>query len=150
MAMLTRFLFSCLVDADRLNSAEYENPDRQVLRLAQQQWHNWELAIQRLETRLASFGVGEGINKIRQNISNSCKQRSNQPPGVYSLTVPTGGGKTLASLRYALHHAQIHGMERIIYIIPFTSIIEQNAREVRDLGCTYCVYHHGAVSRSAF
>lgn len=74
------------------------------------------------------------IDQIRRNISNDCLMRAGDKQGIYSLTVPTGGGKTLATLRYALHHAQTHQLDRIIYIIPYTSIIDQNAQNVRDSG----------------
>lgn len=133
LGFFTRFLFSCLVDADRLNSAEFETPSRKQQRLSRLEWLDWDVAIERFESYISQFEKTKPIDHIRQRISETCKQRANDPQGVYSLTVPTGGGKTLASLRYALHHARAHGLERIIYIIPYTSIIEQNARTVRDI-----------------
>jgi len=133
LGFFTRFLFSCLVDADRLNSAEFETPSRKQQRLSRQAWLNWDTAIDRFESHLGQFEQTKPIDEIRRQISDNCKQRANDPQGIYSLTVPTGGGKTLASLRYALHHARKHKLERIIYIIPYTSIIEQNARAVRDI-----------------
>lgn len=133
LGFFTRFLFSCLVDADRLNSAEFEAPSRKQQRLSRQAWLNWDTAIDRLESHLGQFEQTKPIDEIRRRISDNCKQRANDPQGIYSLTVPTGGGKTLASLRYGLHHARKHKLERIIYIIPYTSIIEQNARAVRDI-----------------
>ena len=140
LGFFTRFLFSCLIDADRLNSAEFETPSRKLQRISRQEWLNWSVAIERLELHInhleQSKPVHEEtkpINEIRQRISDNCKRRAEDPQGIYSLTVPTGGGKTLASLRYALHHAHKHKLERIIYIIPYTSIIDQNARAVRDI-----------------
>lgn len=133
LGIFTRFLFSCLVDADRLNSAEFETPSRKQQRLSRQEWLDWNIAIERFESHISQFGQTKPIDTIRQQISDNCKQRADGSQGVYSLTVPTGGGKTLASLRYALHHARKHGLERIIYIIPYTSIIEQNARAVREV-----------------
>lgn len=133
LGFFTRFLFSCLVDADRLNSAEFETPLRKQQRIFRQTWLDWEVAIERFESHLSQFEQTRPIDEIRRRISDNCKQRANDPQGVYSLTVPTGGGKTLASLRYALHHARKHRLERIIYIIPYTSIIEQNARAVREV-----------------
>lgn len=136
----TRFLFSCLVDADRLNSAEFETPSRKKQRISRQEWLDWNVAIERFESHISLFEEAKPnheetktINEIRQRISASCLKRAVDPQGIYSLTVPTGGGKTLTSLRYALHHARKHNLERIIYIIPYTSIIEQNARAVRDI-----------------
>ena len=140
LGFFTRFLFSCLIDADRLNSAEFETPSREQQRIAQREWLDWNIAIERFESHISRLEQSKPvheetrpINQIRQRISDNCKARSIDPQGIYSLTVPTGGGKTLASLRYALHHARKHNLERIIYIIPYTSIIEQNARAVRDL-----------------
>jgi CRISPR-associated endonuclease/helicase Cas3 len=133
LGFFTRFLFSCLVDADRLNSAEFENPTRKEQRLSQQAWLNWDIAIERFESHLGLFEQTKPIDEIRRRISDNCKQRANDPQGIYSLTVPTGGGKTLSSLRYALHHAREHNLDRIIYIIPYTSIIEQNAQAVREI-----------------
>ena len=127
----TRFLFSCLIDADRINSADFETPTNASYR------NNvvaWDTAIERLEIFLKAQQTNKSpINEIRNNISNTCKNRAQDAQGIYTLTVPTGGGKTYASLRYALHHAKKHGLERIIYIIPYTSIIEQNARAIRNV-----------------
>ena len=133
LGFLLRFIFSCLIDADRLSSAEFENPERKVHRLHQASLFNWNIAIQRLEDKLASFSGGDAVNKIRAEISDTCLNRAKDPLGCYSLTVPTGGGKNLASLRFALNHAKQHGLDRIIYIIPYTSIIEQNAQAIREV-----------------
>ncbi len=129
--MLNRFLLSCLIDADRINTADFENPENKLVRRMEKP--DWNRAIQNLEESLLAFNKPLDINKIRRNISDQCKGKALKPPGVFSLTVPTGGGKTLASLRFALHHAQKYGMEKIIYIIPYTSIIEQNAGKIREV-----------------
>jgi len=133
LGVLTRFLFSCLIDADRLSSAEFENPSRKKARLHQRKSDNWSVAIDRLEARLKNFSIEFPIDEIRRDISQTCLNRAHDKQGIYSLTVPTGGGKNLASLRFALHHAAHHKLDRIIYIIPYTSIIEQNAQQVRDI-----------------
>ncbi|OOF71206.1 CRISPR-associated helicase/endonuclease Cas3 [Rodentibacter caecimuris] len=139
---LTRFLFSCLIDADRINSADFERTEQKDLRRLTQQ-PNWQEAIDKLEIHLAQFEIRYPIDKIRRDISESCRQRAIDPQGIYTLTVPTGGGKTLASLRYALHHAKKHHLDRIIYIIPYTSIIDQNASAVREiLGEDWVLEHH--------
>ena len=92
---------------------------------------------------MSSFEPRYPIDEIRRDISDACLNRAKDPRGIYTLTVPTGGGKTLASLRYALHHAQKHKLDRIIYIIPYTSIIDQNAGAVRDiLGEKWVLEHH--------
>lgn len=125
----TRFLFSCLIDADRINSADFERPNNALYR---NQAVSWDIAINRLELFLTKQQVHDTpINVIRRTISETCKNRGQDAQGIYTLTVPTGGGKTYASLRYALHHAKAHILERIIYVIPYTSIIEQNAEAIR-------------------
>lgn len=131
LGFLTRFLFSCLIDADRLNSAEFETPSKKQQRISRQNWLDWNIAIERFDSHIGSFEQKTPIDEIRQRISDNCLKKSESPQGIYSLTVPTGGGKTLASLRFALHHAKKYGLERIVYIIPYTSIIEQNAEAVR-------------------
>ena len=141
LGCLTRFLFSCLIDADRINSSDFEREaQKKVRRLSEKP--DWQSAIDKLETHLAGFGNRYPADKIRRQISDDClkrakdsQDREGDPQGMYTLTVPTGGGKTLASLRYALHHAQKHNLDRIIYIIPYTSIIDQNAEEVRKIYC---------------
>jgi CRISPR-associated endonuclease/helicase Cas3 len=132
----TRFLFSCLIDADRISSADFEYAQNSVYR--ERDPHNWPVVIERLEQHLQQWEdkpedqIGP-IDAIRRNISQACRQRAHEHQGLYTLTVPTGGGKTLASLRYALHHAHHHKLERIIYVIPYTSIIEQNAAAIRKV-----------------
>lgn len=132
LGFLTRFLFSCLIDADRLNSAEFEQPERSVERKKKPARPDWDIAIARLEAKLNSLPPVSPIDHIRRKISDECLARAIQKTGIYSLTVPTGGGKTYASLRYALHHAKANELDRIFYIIPFTSIIEQNAKVMRE------------------
>ncbi|WP_307860656.1 DEAD/DEAH box helicase [Paenibacillus cisolokensis] len=74
------------------------------------------------------------INRLRREMSDQCEAFAlERPSGIYTLSIPTGGGKTLASLRYAIKHAIATGKERIVYIVPYTTIIEQNAAEIRDI-----------------
>lgn len=142
LGCLTRFLFSCLIDADRINSSDFEREaQKEIRRLTEKP--DWQSAIDKLETHLASFENRYPIDEIRRRISDDCLKRAVDSQGIYTLTVPTGGGKTLASLRYALHHAQKHNLDRIIYIIPYTSIIDQNAQAVREiLGEDWVLEHH--------
>lgn len=142
LGCLTRFLFSCLIDADRINSSDFEREaQKEIRRLTEKP--DWQSAINKLETHLASFENRYPIDEIRRRISSDCLKRAVDSQGIYTLTVPTGGGKTLASLRYALHHAQKHNLDRIIYIIPYTSIIDQNAQAVRKiLGEDWVLEHH--------
>ena len=142
LGCFTRFLFSCLIDADRINSADFERENQKEIRRLQEK-PDWQAAINKLEARLAQFERRYPIDEIRRQIADDCLQRAADAQGIYTLTVPTGGGKTLASLRHAVHHAQTHGLERIIYIIPYTSIIDQNAEAVRDiLGDEWVLEHH--------
>ena len=142
LSCLTRFLFSCLIDADRINSSDFERKDQKdVRRLTEKP--DWQSAIDQLEAKLAGFENRYPIDEIRHRISDDCLKRAVDSQGIYTLTVPTGGGKTLTSLRYALHHAQKHNLDRIIYIIPYTSIIDQNAQAVREiLGEDWVLEHH--------
>lgn len=123
LGFLARFLFSVLIDADRLNSAE-RAPSLKP---------QWPQLIEKLETHLAGFAVRNDIDAIRADISMSCLKFAAREKGLYQLTVPTGGGKTLTSLRFALRHAEHHKMDRIVYVVPYTSIIDQNARIARSV-----------------
>lgn len=131
LGLWTRFLFSCLIDADRIDSADFENPQNKKLRLKTQP--DWQVAIDRLEKKLAQIPVKTEIDPIRREISERCRKKAREAQGIYTLTVPTGGGKTYSSIRFALHHAQKHNLDRIICVIPYTSIIEQNAQAIREL-----------------
>ncbi|MBW2741776.1 MAG: CRISPR-associated helicase Cas3', partial [Deltaproteobacteria bacterium] len=131
LGFFLRFLFSCVIDADRIDSADFENPGN--VRFRSKLPVDWQIAIDRLEAKLASFPVRNEIDTARREISDQCKKKAESSQGIYTLTVPTGGGKTFASMRYALHHAKKHKLDHIIYIIPYTSIIEQNAGEIRKV-----------------
>lgn len=128
--LLTRFFFSCLIDADRLNTADFEFPQNTRIRNSGN-YTPWEILIQRFATK--KFDRKNKVDDLREEISRQCFEFANRPKGLYQLTVPTGGGKTFSSLRFALNHAASHGMERIIYVIPYTSIIDQNADEVKKV-----------------
>ncbi len=129
--LLVRFLFSCLIDADRLDTADFEKPALVKLR-HYGDYEDWKVLIDRLNKKLEDFD-SKGINAIRQRISQACYDFAVRQKGLYQLTVPTGGGKTFASLRFALHHAYKHKMDRIIYVLPYTTIIDQNAEEIRKV-----------------
>lgn len=131
LGFLTRFLFSCLIDADRIDSADFEIPANKDLRPSGPV--DWQIAINRLEAHLSGFTVRNEVDEIRNQISMQCLRRSDDQQGIYTLTVPTGGGKTFSSIRYGLHHAKKHNLDHIFYIIPFTSIIEQNAQVIREI-----------------
>ncbi|WCM94152.1 CRISPR-associated helicase Cas3' [Acidovorax sp. NCPPB 2350] len=128
--LLVRFVFSCLIAGDRIDTASFEKPGEALFRPLGRYPH-WAIQIERLERHLAAFPNKHPIDELRRAISTECRQAASRDKGIYTLTVPTGGGKTLASLRFALHHACQRSLDRIIYVIPFTSIIDQNAQAVR-------------------
>lgn len=131
--LLARFLLSCLLDADRIDTADFEHPENRNLRWTLES-PPWDKFIEVLERRLASFECRNRVDEIRSEISNACQKAGvKRSPGIYTLTVPTGGGKTLSSLRFALEHAAKYKLRRIFYIIPYTTIIDQNAREIRRI-----------------
>jgi CRISPR-associated endonuclease/helicase Cas3 len=127
----TRFLFSCLIDGDRISSADFEKPWNKNYRSFEPP--KWSIAVSRIENAISRIEIKYSIDHTRRDISNNCKTKAINDQGIYSLTVPTGGGKTYASLRFALHHAKKHNLDRIVYVIPYTSIIEQNAKAVREI-----------------
>ncbi|MDY0297830.1 MAG: CRISPR-associated helicase Cas3' [Acidobacteriota bacterium] len=143
VSMLIRMLFSTLVDADRLDAEAFSHPERSAMR---SQWSELSEMKERLFSYLESLiSVSKRtlVNRKRQQVLNDCIHAAELPPGLFSLTVPTGGGKTLSSLAFALSHAIRHGMRRVIYVIPYTSIIEQNAAVFRKvLGTDSVLEHH--------
>ncbi len=132
IGLLVRFLFSCLIDADRLDTATFEKPKANRHR-PHGEYVDWKTLIERLELHLAGLTPKHPIDGTRRDIAQHCLDAAQRQRGIYTLSVPTGGGKTLASLRFALNHAVRWKMDRIIYVIPFTSIIDQNAKVVRGI-----------------
>ena len=135
MAFMLRFFFSCLVDADFLATESFMSPERGATR---EPWPEDILnrMLDTLEEYMADkFGPpGEDpVNQARENVRRDCIAASNNPSGFFTLTVPTGGGKTLSSLLFALRHALENSQRRVILVIPFTSIIKQNADVFRDV-----------------
>jgi CRISPR-associated endonuclease/helicase Cas3 len=130
--LLIKLLFSCLIDADRLDTADFEEPHLKELR-NNGDYQSWDVLINRLDKRIQEFENKNKVDQIRKDVSEHCLKFAGNKKGIYSLTVPTGGGKTLSSLRFALNHAEKHELNRIIYVIPYTSIIDQNADEVRKM-----------------
>lgn len=132
IGLLVRFLFSALIDADRLSSANFDNPDAASERY-NGAYPEWSLLVGRLESHLTGLQERNRVDGIRNEISASCLNFARREKGLFQLTVPTGGGKTLASLRFALQHAEHHKMDRIFYIVPYTTIIDQNAATIRGI-----------------
>lgn len=150
LSMFVRMVFSSLVDADFLRTEAFMSPDKTALRPAWpgEIFSRMEAA---LETHLKQFGPpSTAVAKERENVRAACEAAAPLDTGFFDLTVPTGGGKTLSSLLFALRHARKHGLRRIVYAIPFTSIIEQNADVFRavfrqlseELGQDVVLEHH--------
>ncbi|MDA8448288.1 CRISPR-associated endonuclease Cas3'' [Acidovorax sp. NCPPB 3859] len=154
MAFLARMLFSCLVDADFIDTERFYlqargGPDHRsagpacpALPALRAQLDTY------LRTLTAECDPAREVNRLRADILRQVRERAECAPGLFSLTVPTGGGKTLASLAFALDHAIRHGLQRVIFVIPFTSIVEQNAAVFRKalgpLGDAAVLEHHSA------
>ena len=127
-----RMLFSALVDADRLDSEQAGNPDQWKTRISTKK-DTFPVLLKKLEDHIETLPSNGTVNKVRKEVSEHCKHAASNMPGFFDLTVPTGGGKTFASLRFALHHAIKYGMSRVIYVMPYTTIIDQNADEFRKV-----------------
>ncbi|WP_207261449.1 CRISPR-associated helicase Cas3' [Desulfovibrio sp. Huiquan2017] len=138
-AFLTRMLFSALVDADFLDTEAFVDKEKSRWR---EPGPPLEALRAALDRRLAAFGTTGRINGLRAEILAHCRERAALAPGLFTLTVPTGGGKTLTSMAFALDHALAHGLRRVVYVIPYTSIIEQNARVFRDIFPDGAVIEH--------
>lgn len=135
LMFLTKYIFSALVDADRTNTRIFEEnkPENEVLNSKELFKSYYEKLMRKIKSFQAVQGSPSPINVLRNEMSEQCDKFAEMPSGVYSLSIPTGGGKTLASLRYGLKHAILHQKKRIIYVVPYTTIIEQNAKEIRKI-----------------
>ena len=138
----TRMLYSCLVDADFLDTERFMDGDR-----GRGGCDDIPTLLSRLEKYVAQWQSPQSeLDRLRCDILNTCMEAGSKARGIYTLTVPTGGGKTVSSLAFALRHAAAHGMQRVIYVIPYTSIIEQNAEVFRKiLGARNVLEHHCGV-----
>ena len=137
---IQRVLFSCLVDADDLDTEKFMNPG--IARLRKTRKKTLKELLPLLEKKLNSFKADTDVNKIRKEILDNCSDKSDAPTGFYSMTVPTGGGKTLASLLWAMKHAIHNNQDRIIIAIPYTSIITQTAEIFRNIFDSKNVLEH--------
>jgi CRISPR-associated endonuclease/helicase Cas3 len=152
-----RMIFSCLIDADRLDTERFANleeyqrrQDRANTVSIAQLWHVFEQkqqAFAQTKQRQASVSV---VNQVRAEVYQKCWEAAEWEPGVFRLCVPTGGGKTRSGLAFALRHAFLKGKDRVIFAVPYTSIIEQTVRVYReeifqDLGEVAVLEHHSAV-----
>lgn len=145
LGLISRLMLSALVDADRWDSACFEYDENPFEAASAPDWNALLNTFERFrQTHLS----GEGdINRIRADISDLCWQKAASDTGVVTLSVPTGGGKTFSSLRYALRHAALNGQRRLFYIIPYNTILDQNARDIREALADYpsILEHHSNV-----
>ena len=128
-----RMLFSCLVDADFLDTERFMSPEKADNRGQDTGMKEMLSCFDKYMERFQKKHRKRPVNSIRARILESCRVKANGEPGIYTMTVPTGGGKTLSSLAFALEHAVEHNKQRIIYAIPYTSIIEQTAEVFREV-----------------
>ena len=140
LSFYIRMIYSCLVDADFLDTELFMN----INNIDRSANYNYELFNDKLNNHNKKFNNKKlEINKKRNEILNNCIKKSKYQKGLYTLTVPTGGGKTISSLAFAINHVLEHGMDRIIYVIPYTSIIEQTGKVFKDiLGQENVLEHH--------
>ncbi len=140
----TRMLYSCLVDADFLDTEAFmkpETPTRGAFDTLETLW-------ERLQEKITQFDpTSSELNRKRCDILSQCQAAAQWKPGVFTLTVPTGGGKTISSMAFAMEHAKKYDKQRIIYVIPYTSIIEQTADVFREIfGAENVLEHHASVN----
>ena len=142
-ALWIRMLYSCLVDADFLDTEAFLDAVRADGRGAYPALDELGTSFfAKLDAKQRAAAPTE-VNRIRAEIRTACERAADEPPGLFSLTVPTGGGKTLSAMAFAFRHARKHGKRRIIYVIPYTSIIEQTADTLRQfLGDANVLEHH--------
>lgn len=128
VGLLTRMVLSSVIYGDRKDTAEFMDGRYS----ASPQAVNWEKEKNNLEKILHNFNCDTELNKVRTLISDQCLNAADLPAGIYKLNVPTGGGKTLSTLRFSLAHAARYNKKRIFFIIPLLSVLEQNAQVIRN------------------
>lgn len=144
-----RMLFSCLVDADYLDTEAFMQQGQNIQRGVFKNIEELRTVFNASMTDMTGKAPRTNVNRIRQEVLAACRKAAEIKPGLFSLTVPTGGGKTLSSMAFALEHAVKYGKIRIIYVIPYTSIIEQTAKILADIfGRDNVVEHHSNLEPS--
>ena len=148
---LTRMLFSCLIDADHLDTEAHFNPEKAALRGSSITISElWNL-LQKTQNAVIDNAENTPVNKIRADVYHACIDAAQLSPGVFRLAVPTGGGKTLSGLAFALRHAIEHNVEhkfdRVIVAVPYTSIIEQTVDVYRGIFGQEAVLEHHSASK---
>ena len=129
VGLLTRLLTSALIDGDRTDTAQFMTGNSS---LNYADSYDWTACLKRIRKHLSDFPAETIIQKARRSLSEACESTAALPPGIYRLDMPTGAGKTLAGLRYAVAHAVRYSMKRVIYIAPLLSILDQNAKVIRE------------------
>lgn len=131
--LLARLLLSAVIEGDRRDTAIFMNGvDFPPTRSNEELEHLWSTLLSRMEEKLNTLSQESSIDQARRTISDQCRLGAEKPGGVFRLNVPTGGGKTLSGLRFALAHARCHRKQRIVFTSPLLSILEQNAAVIRD------------------
>lgn len=147
--LFLRMVFSALVDADFLDTEEHFEPGISGLRGAEHSPEALWPALERDQSRIVSEAEATPVNEVRRDVYEACLRAAGSAQGVFRLSVPTGGGKTRSGLAFALRHAMAHGLERVIFAVPYTSIIEQTAGEYRKIFATLgegtVLEHHSGV-----
>ncbi len=144
-ALWVRMLFSCLVDADFLDTEAFMDQGRAGLRGGHPDLENLRVKFDQHMDSFTKDTPDTPVNRLRADIRHQCRARAIDDPGIFSLTVPTGGGKTLSGMAFALDHAIRHGKQRIIHVIPYTSIIEQTADIFRGIFGEAVIEHHSSL-----
>lgn len=145
--MFIRMVYSCLVDADSLDTEAHFSPDNSTVRQRQGKSLG-ELCnlLREDQVRLQASVRNSLLNDLRREVYDACVEAASGPPGIYRLTVPTGGGKTRSSLAFALEHACKNDLDRVIYGIPYTSIVDQTADTFEKIfGPESVLEHHSAI-----
>ena len=148
LAFITRMLFSSLVDADWLDTEEFFREGSTVLRGAEESIDELYLKmLVKLDRFLEPEGYVSELNKRRTELLRNCIDAASLGRGLFTLTAPTGSGKTIASMAFALTHAKKHGMRRIIYVVPYNTIIEQNAEVFEEyISAENVLQHHSNIN----
>ncbi len=144
-ALWVRILFSCLVDADFLDTEAFMDGERMRQRGSYTSLEALRPRLERHLDALTQVAPDTPVNRLRADILRQCRGSAAKDPGFFSLTVPTGGGKTLSGMAFAMDHALIHGKRRIIHVIPYTSIIEQTANIFRKIFDEAVIEHHSSL-----
>jgi CRISPR-associated endonuclease/helicase Cas3 len=142
LSLWTRFLFSALVDADFLDTEKFYSGGAGRDLAEQPGLAELKTRLDEYIARKAAASDQTPMNRMRSRVLDACRTKAALKPGTFTLTVPTGGGKTLASLAFALDHAVKHRLRRVIVVIPYTSIIEQTAAVYRDALGEHAVLEH--------